>query len=257
MRFKIDENLPVAFAMELRAAGHEAHTVRDESLEGATDDVVLAACDREARALVTEDVDFANVVAYPPERHHGVIVMRTRQQGLGALAAFRRLVLPNLTGSLAGKLWIVEDDQIRVHSDVVSAAADTLNVDRSRGPADRLAIAIARLEQLAQGWAVEYARGLPVVAWNRVVLVEEPDTRGESLRDARVWTPQEYAARFADVLRESRCDWINLTAEGVLDDALVIVVVHRWDQPIVAPPMFVHIMACGPQVGRGFVRFSR
>lgn len=69
MKFKIDENLPAAFAAELRGAGHEADTVREEKLEGASDDVVLAACDRESRVLVTEDLDFANVVAYPPDRH--------------------------------------------------------------------------------------------------------------------------------------------------------------------------------------------
>ncbi|MCO5169494.1 MAG: hypothetical protein M9894_24390 [Planctomycetes bacterium] len=45
----------------------------------------------------------------------GIVVMRTRQQGLGALSAFRRLVLPNLDASLAGRLWIVEDDRVRVH----------------------------------------------------------------------------------------------------------------------------------------------
>lgn len=63
--------------------------------------MVLAACDREARVLVTEDLDFANVVAYLPERHPGIVVLRTRQQGLGALPAFRRLVLPNLGAPLA------------------------------------------------------------------------------------------------------------------------------------------------------------
>jgi len=115
VKFKVDENLPAAFAAELRGAGHEADTVRDEGLEGATDDVVLATCDREVRVLVTEDLDFANVVAYPPERHQGIVVLRTRQQGLGALPAFRRLVLPNLGASLAGRLWIVEDDRVRVH----------------------------------------------------------------------------------------------------------------------------------------------
>ena len=115
MRLKIDENLPRAFATELRAAGHDAETVRDEQLQGASDEAVLAACVREGRVLVTEDLDFANVVAYPPSRYPGLVVLRTRQQGLGALAALRRLVLPNLDGAVAGRLWIVEDDRVRVH----------------------------------------------------------------------------------------------------------------------------------------------
>jgi len=115
VRLKVDENLPAAFAVALRNAGHEADTVRDQKLEGAIDDVVLATCDREARVLVTEDLDFANVVAYPPDQHQGIVVMRTRHQGLGALAAFRRLVLPNLGSTITGRLWIVEDGRVRVH----------------------------------------------------------------------------------------------------------------------------------------------
>ena len=54
-------------------------------------------------------------MAYPPERRQGLVVMRTRQQGLGALSAFRRLVLPNLSAVIVGRLWIVEDDRVRVH----------------------------------------------------------------------------------------------------------------------------------------------
>jgi hypothetical protein len=115
VKFKIDENLPAVFATELKAAGHEADTVRDEKLEGSTDEVVLATCDREGRVLVTEDLDFANVVAYPPDRHRGIVVMRTRFQGLGALVAFRQLVLANLNESIVGQLWIVEDARVRVH----------------------------------------------------------------------------------------------------------------------------------------------
>jgi len=115
VKFKIDENLPVVFATDLKAAGHDAETVRDEALESAADDIVLAACDRESRVLVTEDLDFANVVAYPPERHQGIMVLRTRFQGLGALSAFRRLVIPNLNAPVAGQLWIVDDSRVRVH----------------------------------------------------------------------------------------------------------------------------------------------
>jgi hypothetical protein len=115
LKFKIDENLPTAFATELRSAGYEADTVRDEKLEGAADDAVLSVCDREGRVLVTEDLDFANVVAYPPELHRGIVVLRTRLQGLGALGAFRRLVLTSLPDSVVGQLWIVDDNRVRVH----------------------------------------------------------------------------------------------------------------------------------------------
>jgi predicted nuclease of predicted toxin-antitoxin system len=37
MRLKVDENLPVEVADLLRAAGHDAATVNDEGVGGATD----------------------------------------------------------------------------------------------------------------------------------------------------------------------------------------------------------------------------
>jgi hypothetical protein len=42
LKFKIDENLPVEAAVTLQEYGFDAHTVWDESLSGAPDDVVGA-----------------------------------------------------------------------------------------------------------------------------------------------------------------------------------------------------------------------
>lgn len=49
MRFKIDENLPVELAGELRTAGHEAATVRDQGLAGSTDPNLSKICKFESR----------------------------------------------------------------------------------------------------------------------------------------------------------------------------------------------------------------
>lgn len=128
-----------------------------------------------------------------------------------------------------------------------------------KDPTERLKQEIQTVEQLARGWAVKYAHGGPVVTWNQVLFVEahEIPVHAPSLSGARLWSPEEYAPRFAQLLRESRSDWINLGAEGVLDDALVIVVQHRWDNLPMDPPMFVHVMPCGPSIMSGFVRFTR
>jgi hypothetical protein len=116
VKFKVDENLPVVFAERLRDAGHEAETVNDEGLSGADDVDVARACLDEGRVLVTEDTDFANIVAYPPARYPGIVALRTRISGFGALRAFDLLVIPRLarTASLAGSLWVVDDTRIRI-----------------------------------------------------------------------------------------------------------------------------------------------
>jgi len=55
VRFKLDENLPIALLDDLRTAGHDADGLRDEGLIGAPDDAVLDLARRENRVLLTLD----------------------------------------------------------------------------------------------------------------------------------------------------------------------------------------------------------
>ncbi len=100
MKLKTDENFPNAVVEWLRARGHDVETAISEGLGGARDPRVLEACRRESRALMTLDVDFASVVAYPPEPEAGIIVLR-----------------PGLLEreSVAGKLWVVDEARVRVY----------------------------------------------------------------------------------------------------------------------------------------------
>ena len=66
MRIKLDENLPDGAADVLRAAGHDAVTVLDQGMGGGVDPVIAEVCKRESRALVTLDLDFADIRAYAP-----------------------------------------------------------------------------------------------------------------------------------------------------------------------------------------------
>jgi predicted nuclease of predicted toxin-antitoxin system len=59
MRFKIDEHLPVEIKELLTHHQHDAVTVPDEGMAGAVDPDVGQACQKEARALVTLDLDFS------------------------------------------------------------------------------------------------------------------------------------------------------------------------------------------------------
>jgi predicted nuclease of predicted toxin-antitoxin system len=65
VKFKIDENLPVEAAGTLRDAGFDAETIRDEDLSGADDEIVASMVRSEGRILLTLDLDFANIQAYP------------------------------------------------------------------------------------------------------------------------------------------------------------------------------------------------
>ena len=82
---------------------------------GTSDTVLAATCRAEGRTLLTCDLDFADIRAYPPNDHAGVIVFRLQRQSKPrVLAAFARL-LPLLSSQpLKGHLWIVDEDSMRI-----------------------------------------------------------------------------------------------------------------------------------------------
>jgi predicted nuclease of predicted toxin-antitoxin system len=80
VKFKLDENLSATLAAQFVSAGHEAHSVLEQALGGANDPRLIEVCQREGRALVTLDLDFANIQRYPPARYCGIMVLRLGTQ---------------------------------------------------------------------------------------------------------------------------------------------------------------------------------
>jgi predicted nuclease of predicted toxin-antitoxin system len=73
LKFKVDENLPTEHAAMLQDAGHEADTVADQKLTGSDDSVLFERCQAEGRILLTLDLDFGNVQAYPQDPIQGLL----------------------------------------------------------------------------------------------------------------------------------------------------------------------------------------
>ena len=114
MKFKTDENLPVEAAATLREFGFDADTVRDENLSGAEDRLIAARARSEGRILITLDLDFANIHAYPPDQHAGIIVLRLHAQDKATVISYVRRTAAALgRRSPVGELWIVQSDRIR------------------------------------------------------------------------------------------------------------------------------------------------
>jgi len=113
MRLKLDENLEVGLAAWLESLGHDAKTVRDEHLSGASDDQVFAAAAAEDRYLVTLDLDFSDPIRFPPAI--GTIVLRVP---VPSMTMIRRLLQQAIAHaadeSPTGQIWIVEAGRIRV-----------------------------------------------------------------------------------------------------------------------------------------------
>ena len=115
MKFKIDENLPIEIAELLVAKEHDAITVLEQRLQGRSDPVIADACAQEGRILVTLDLDFSDLRAYPPREFPGFIVLRVRRQDKHHLSEVFRRAIP-LIGQepLEHCLWIVEETRVRI-----------------------------------------------------------------------------------------------------------------------------------------------
>lgn len=100
MRLLLDEMFPPALAVALRDLGHDVVAVKERAdLVGSDDENVFAAAQRDARAVVTENVaDYVTIAGLHRQEvgnHYGLLLVlkaglpRARAQFVGALA--RRL----------------------------------------------------------------------------------------------------------------------------------------------------------------------
>jgi predicted nuclease of predicted toxin-antitoxin system len=118
MRFKIDENLPIEVAELLRAAGHDALTVLDQQLGGRPDRTIGDTIRDEKRALITLDLDFADIRTFPPADYAGLIVLRLAVQAKPSVLAVIERVIPLLsTEPLIGMLWVVDETALRIRGE--------------------------------------------------------------------------------------------------------------------------------------------
>lgn len=116
MKLKLDENIDKRLAKPLRDSGHDTLTVREQDLRGSDDIDLYRLCISEDRALVTLDLDFSNILRYPPENTPGLIVLR----GPDDLFSTVRILIVTLIQALNEEsplhhLWIVEPGRIRIH----------------------------------------------------------------------------------------------------------------------------------------------
>ena len=74
--FVVDEDMSQSLARLLREAGHDAIHVREAGLQGQPDSVVLQFAQERGAVLITEDVGFGDLRAYPLGTHCGIILLR-------------------------------------------------------------------------------------------------------------------------------------------------------------------------------------
>jgi predicted nuclease of predicted toxin-antitoxin system len=117
MKFKLDENFGTRTLHLFQEQGYDVQTVQMEGLQGSPDTHLFEVCREEQRCLVTLDLDFSDVVRFPPSQTSGIVVIRVpRNPSLALLERMVRQFLQALTHTPVERhLWIVELTRIRIH----------------------------------------------------------------------------------------------------------------------------------------------
>ena len=80
LKFVADECVGLPTITLLRNLRYSIITAVEANLRSKSDFEILKWAIKEERILITEDIDFANILLYPPKMHHGVIVLRFRHR---------------------------------------------------------------------------------------------------------------------------------------------------------------------------------
>lgn len=116
MRFFLDANLPRAAVAIVEKFGHTAEFARDAGLGSAPDEVIAERARSTQAALITRDLDFADVRRYPPGDYHGIVILRLPDDAVAtdiAAVLERFLAESQFVSQLRTRLAIVDEARVR------------------------------------------------------------------------------------------------------------------------------------------------
>ena len=99
----------------LRGLGHTVKTAKEAGLEVADDtDILQHAKDTDA-VLLTNDLDFANILLYPPASYLSIIVLKISKATTPQVHAVLQQMLNNIpSDQFSGALFVVDRNKYRV-----------------------------------------------------------------------------------------------------------------------------------------------
>jgi hypothetical protein len=117
VEIKLDENIGRRGLEILTEAGHDVLTVRDQRLQGASDETLFDVYGNESRVLITLDRDFGQTLRFPPHRSAGIVVLDPGPRATARAIAERlkEFLAAAKIHSVAGSRWIVEPGRLRIH----------------------------------------------------------------------------------------------------------------------------------------------
>jgi predicted nuclease of predicted toxin-antitoxin system len=113
MNFIVDESTGMAVVQYLRDAGYDVLAV-SEVLPQADDATILATAVAENRILITNDKDFGDLVFRSGQSHHGIILLRLRDNSAGTRVRVLAALLNQYAARLPGNLTIATETSVRI-----------------------------------------------------------------------------------------------------------------------------------------------
>lgn len=114
-RIKVDEDLPRQVAEVLTARGYDVKTVVGQGWQGFADAAIFFKIQSENRWLLTADKGFADLRAYPPGQHAGIILLRPAEESRRSYVELLELALDQLDlDQNSGALIVVTAHGLRI-----------------------------------------------------------------------------------------------------------------------------------------------
>lgn len=118
LRFFVDHCVPRSVIQALRGAGYEVLLLKQYIPADSPDPLVISKAQELDAILVSLDGDFADIVAYPPQRYKGIICLQLRNHPEVIPELMEKLLAFLSDNSdpryYEGKLFLVEAHRIRV-----------------------------------------------------------------------------------------------------------------------------------------------
>ncbi len=113
MRFVVDECTGPSVADWLRTRGYDVFSVYDEA-PGIDDDAVLHIAVSQERVLITNDKDFGEMIFRDGKRHHGVVLLRVKDNRLASRLVVLQHLLDTCANQMAGNFVVATPNGVRI-----------------------------------------------------------------------------------------------------------------------------------------------
>lgn len=113
MKFLTDENVSPKVVRALREKGHNVFDIKEEGLQGVSDDEIMKRARSIKHIIVSEDLDFGNLRRFPLIKHPGAILMHFQNMKPRLVAGHVLSFIKNKNPQkLEGCIFLLEEGRV-------------------------------------------------------------------------------------------------------------------------------------------------